>query len=329
MALLLLSLTAAPTGAQSDASTGAYPLGTGLWRVTFFIRDNTELGGVVFNYSGHGSSIIEVPENGPVTGEWNLSLRSSPVGEVATANGAATGFVTGDPLTQSLEFDQVTVTDAQFGIEITLSADELPDAGAGSLAVTGSGCNAVTGAWLIPFNGVFLRGSFIAQPLGTGVPLDQADLREEGQRLIEAARDGSINVGELRAFLAAAELQMDGNTGRRNDCTGEQAELFATAGTLLLDSVLIEAGYAVDELSDADFMEFWGLVLRSGLLLISDEARLTWEFELFERIGDAEVFGTIDDWRFWQPIAAQYGQDASAAAMARRICEEEGGGGCE
>ena len=123
-ALLLVSAVVAagaPSGAQ-DGDGRAYALGDGQWRAVFFIRTDVELAGVDFNYNGHGSAIIDM-SGGEAEGEWNLSLRTNVLGEPASANAVATGTLTGDGLVQDLPLDQVTATDAQFGIEITMTGE--------------------------------------------------------------------------------------------------------------------------------------------------------------------------------------------------------------
>lgn len=329
-ALLLVSAivaASAPSGAQ-DGDGRAYALGDGQWRAVFFIRTDVELGGVDFNYNGHGSAIIDM-SGGEAQGEWNMSLRTVVVGESASANAVATGTVTGDGLVQDLALDQVTATDAQFGIEITMTADDFAlqgiDSGAGSLVMLGRSCNAATAAWQIPFNGTTLGGDAIIEPLRPGSVDSQADLREEGLELIEQARVGNVDPSALGSYVARAESQMNG-TLRRDDCLPEDAAVFAHAGAVLLATVLTETGYALGDASDEEFLDLFTIAVRSGVFLVSGDAQLRWEFEFLNRASGVLGSEDLEDLRFWQAASQQFGYDDSADALAREICRLEGGG---
>lgn len=315
---LLIAATVPPAGSQ-----GRLGLGEGLWRVVFFYQAQNELGGVDIDYSAHGSAVLDVAE-GSTTGEWNLSVRSQILGTNATSNAVAIGAARGDSISQDLELTEVTVTDASVGLTVTFRADELPDAGAGSFVATGSGCSAVTGTWLIPFSDQLLRGEFIAQRLGTGGAATDADFRDEGLRLIEDARSGTIDAGALRAFIERAELGSEA-TARDSGCEGDSARLFGTAATLMLDTVLVETGYAARDLDDAAFVDFYRVVLRSGLFEVYPDTRLTWEFDLLQRLADAITSDDPADWSYWLPVARQLGEDEAAIELAQNICEEQGG----
>lgn len=321
-AVMIASLTA-PAGGQA----GTPALGDGLWRVVFFLDQRATLGGVEFDYTGHGSSIIEI-NDAVATGEWNLSLSTVVVGENATSTGVALGTVSGSPILQELNFDTITVTDATFGIEITLTADELPDSGAGTLLPTGRGCSALTGDWIIPFNDQTLEGQFIAQRLGADGGETDADLRDSGLDLIEQARTGTIDVNALRAFIARAEAGSEA-TARDDGCSVEVAGIFGTAATLLINSVLVETGFATTDLDDAEFMEFYRVALRSGLFEMYPETLLTWDFGLRNRLSAA--IGSEDPavWRFWLPIARQVGDEVASRELAINICRERGDFFCE
>ena len=322
-AAVMIASMAAPAGGQA----GGPVLGDGLWRVVFFLEQRATLGGVEFDYSGHGSSIIDMT-GGSASGEWNLSLSTVVVGESATSNGVAIGTVSGDGVEQVLDFTSITVTEATFGIAVTITADELPVSGGGSFTATGRGCSALTGEWVIPFNDQQLEGQFIAQRIGAEGGETDADMRDEGLELIEQARNGTINVGALRAFIQQAERGSEA-TGRDDGCNDETARVFGTAATLLLNSVLVQTGYAATDLDDAQFMEFYRVALRSGLFEMYPETRLTWEFGLLNRL--AAAVGSEDPavWRFWLPVARQLGEEEAAAALAQNICDERGDFYCE
>lgn len=320
---LLFASAAAPAGSQA----GNPVLGDGQWRVVFFIEQAAVLGGINIEYRGHGSSLIAM-NGGNATGEWNLSLTTVVTATTATSNGVAIGTVSGNGVEQTLDFTSMTVTDATFGVTVTFTADELPVSGGGTLRPLGRGCSAITGVWFIPFNDQTLEGTFIAQRLGAGGGETDADLRDNGLALIEDARNGTINVGALRDFVAQAERGSEA-TARDSGCGSDTARIFGNAATMLLNSVLVEAGYATEDLSDADFMEFYRVALRSGLYEMYPDTYLTWEFALLNRLADAIRSDDIAVWRFWLPIARQLGEDEAAIELATRICMEEGHFGCD
>ncbi len=320
---VMIASVAAPAGGQA----GSPVLGDGLWRVVFFLEQRATLGGVEFDYSGHGSSIINVT-GGEATGEWNLTLTTVVVGSNATSNGVAVGTVIGSGAQQVLEFSTITVTDATLGITITVTADELPESGGGTFTPTGRGCSALTGDWVIPFNDQSLEGQFIAQRLGAEAGETDADMRDAGLDLIEQARNGVIDAASLRAFIQQAESGSEA-TARDEGCNDETARVFGTAATLLLNTVLVETGYAASDLEDAEFVEFYRIVLRSGLFETHPDTRLTWEFGLLNRLAAAISSEDPAVWRFWLPIARQLGEDEAAAELARNICEERGDLFCE
>ena len=322
VAILMASMTV-PAGSQA----GTPVLGDGTWRVVFFLQQQASLGGVEFDYSGHGSSIIDVT-SGTASGEWNLSLTTVVVGENATSNGVANGTISGTAGEQVLDFSSITVTDATFGITITLGADELPANGGGTFTPTGRGCSALTGDWVIPFNDQQLEGTFIAQRMGAGGGETDADLRDEGLAIIEQARAGAVDVTTLQAFINRAEQGSEA-TARDEGCDLATARIFGNAATVLLNTVLIEVGYAVDAIPDADFIQFYQVVIRSGLFETEPDTRLTWEFEVLNRLGAA--IGSDDPavWRFWLPIARQIGETEAAIELAQNICRDSGHFGCE
>lgn len=320
---MLIASIAAPAGGQA----GNPVLGDGLWRVVFFIDQAAVLGGVDVEYRGHGSSVIEI-NDGSASGEWNLSLTSVVTATTSTSNGVAIGTVSGDAVEQTLDFSSMTVTDATFGITVTFTADELPVSGGGTLRPLGRGCDAITGVWFIPFNDQTLEGQFIAQRLGAGGGETDADLRDTGLALVEDARSGTIDVSALRAFVAQAERGSEA-TARDSGCGTESARIFGTAATMLLNTVLVETGYATDDLSDAEFVEFYRVVLRSGLFETFPDTYLTWEFGLLNRLAAAIRSEDPADWRFWLPIARQLGEEEAASELARNICDDRGDLYCE
>lgn len=321
-ALMIASLTA-PAGGQA----GNPVLGDGLWRVVFFLEQQAVLGGVDIEYRGHGSSVIEI-NDGSASGEWNLSLTSFVVATTSTSNGVAIGTVSGDAVEQVLDFTSISVTDAALGINLTFTADELPPTGGGTLRPLGRGCSAITGVWFIPFNDQLLEGQFIAQRLGADGGATDADLRDTGLELIEAARNGTIDVGSLRNFVAAAERGSEA-TARDDGCGAETARIFGSAATMLLNSVLVETGFAADDLEDAEFMEFYRVAVRSGLFETSPDTYLTWEFGLLNRLAAAVGSEDPDQWSFWLPIARQLGEEEAATALALNICDARGDLFCE
>lgn len=322
-AAVMIASMAAPAASQA----GSPVLGDGLWRVVFFLDQRASLAGTEFDYTGHGSSIIQITD-GSASGEWNLSLSTVVIGTNSTSTGVAIGTVAGNALEQELEFDRITVTDATFGITITLTAEELPVSGGGTFTPTGRGCSALTGEWIIPFNDQQLEGQFIAQRLGAGGGETDADLRDTGIELIEQARTGTIDVGALRAFIQRAEAGSEA-TARDDGCDAETAGVFGTAATLLVNSVLVETGFATTDLDDAEFMEFYRAALRSGLFEMYPETRLTWGSGLRNRLSAA--IGSDDPavWRFWLPIARQLGDEVASRELAINICRERGDFFCE
>lgn len=326
-ALLATAVMVASMAAPAAGQAGSPVLGDGLWRVVFFLDQRATLAGTEFDYTGHGSSIIQVTD-GSASGEWNLSLSTVVIGTNSASNGVAIGTVSGNALEQVLDFDTVTVTDATFGITVTLTAEELPVSGGGTLTPTGRGCSALTGEWIIPFNDQQLEGQFIAQRLGTGGGETDADLRDTGLGLIEQARTGTIDASALSEFIRQAEAGSEA-TARDDGCDAETAGIFGTAATLLVNSVLVEAGFATTDLDDAEFMEFYRAALRSGLFEMYPETRLTWGSGLRNRL--AAAIGSDDPavWTFWLPIARQLGDEVASRELAINICRERGDFFCE
>lgn len=318
-------ITSVVTPAASQA--GSPVLGDGLWRVVFFLDQKASLSGVNFQYSGHGSSIVQMAD-GSASGEWNLSLTTVVLDSNSTANGVALGTISGTGSELVLDFSTITVTEASVGLTITLDADDLPPTGGGRLNMSGRGCSAITGDWTIPFNDTQLEGEFIAQRLGADGGETDADLRDDGLALIEQARLGIVDVSALGAFVERAEQGSEA-TARDDGCSLEASRIFGTAATLLLNTVLTETGYAADDLADAEFMDVYRLVLRSGLFETDPEVRLTWGHGLLSRLAKAVGSDDPADWRFWLPIAEQLGEDGVAQSLRQRICDERGDLFCE
>lgn len=316
-ALIIVSVIT-PAGSQA----GSPVLGDGLWRVVFFLDQTANLGGVNFQYSGHGSAIVEM-RDGSASGEWNLSLTTVVQDSNSTANGVAIGTISGTGSELVLDFTTITVTDSSIGLTVTMGADELPATGGGQLAMSGRGCSAITGGWTIPFNDTQLEGEFIAQRLGADGGETDADLRDDGLALIEQARSGIVDVFALSAFVQRAEQGSEA-TARDDGCSLETSRIFGTAATLLLRTVLTEAGYAAADLSDEAFMTLYRLVLRSGLFETDPEVRLTWQNDLFGRLANAVGSEDPAVWRFWLPVAEQLGEERAALSLNQNICDERG-----
>lgn len=325
--LLAIAIVIASTAVPASSQAGSPVLGDGTWRIVFFLEQRASLAGVEFDYSGHGSAIVDVGD-GSASGEWNLSLSTVVVGEAATSNGVANGTISGTGAEQVLDFSGITVTDAQFGITITLGPDDLPTSGGGTFTPTGRGCSAITGKWVIPFNDQQLEGTFIAQRLGAGGGETDADLRDDGIELIEQAQAGSVDISALQRFIQRAEQGSEA-TARDEGCDLQTSRIFGNAATVMLNTVLVEVGYSADALDDSTFIEFYRVVLRSGLFETEPDTRLTWEFGLLNRLGQAISSDDPAVWRFWLPIARQLGETEAAAEMARNICRDGGHFGCE
>ena len=315
-ALAALVVPAAPVDAQGQG------FGQGNWRVVFYYQAETVLAGEDVYYTGHGSMFLNVAGT-EASGEWNLSLDTVVLSVGAPAHADAVGTIEGPSTRPVLPLDQVTVTEPTIGMTLTFTAEELPPSGIGELLVTGSGCNALTGKWLIPFQDTVLEGEFIAEPLGASEPSPQADLRDEGLALIENARNGVIDSSALAAFVARAEAEAGVATTRRGDCTGETARMYGTSALLLLDAVLKASGYALDGADDDTFVELYVLAVRSGYLETYPEIRSVWELELLSRLSQVMADGTLDDWKYWLPIAELLGEERAAAILHELICEEE------
>ena len=327
LVLILAAATMLASVATPAGSQGGPTLGDGQWRVVFFLEQRANLGGVDFDYSGHGSAFVALAD-GSASGEWNLSLATQVVGTNGLANGEAIGTVSGDSTELVLDFTSITATDASIGMSVTFTADELPPTGGGRLVPGSIGCSAVIGDWTIPFNDTQLEGEFIAQRLGVDGGETDADLRDTGLDLIEQARAGTIDVTALRSFIQQAESGSE-ETARADGCSDEMSRTFGTAATLLLNAVLVETGYAATDLDDAAFMEFYRVVLRSGLFEMYPDTRLTWEFGLLQRLADAISSEEPRVWRFWLPIAEQLGEVEAAETLTRLICDERGDLHCE
>lgn len=307
---------------QEPADAQDLGFGEGAWRVVFFYQAETELGGEIVLYSGHGSMFLDV-RGSEASGEWNLSLDTLVLSVGAAAHANANGAIEGPRTRPLLPLDQVTVTEPSIGMTMTFTAAELPTSGIGELQVTGSGCNALTGKWLIPFQDNELKGEFIAEPLGEGEPSPQADLRDDGLTLIENARNGEIDPAALAAFIARAEADAGVATFRRGDCTGTTARMYGTSSLLLLDAVLKASGYSLEDADDDSFVSLYRLAVRSGFLEVYPEVRNIWELQLLSRLSRVIADGTLDDWKYWLPVAAMLGEDRAAQILQGLICEEE------
>ncbi len=314
-ALAALVVPAAPVDAQGQG------FGQGNWRVVFYYQAETVLAGEDVYYTGHGSMFLNVAGT-EASGEWNLSLDTVVLSVGAPAHADAVGTIEGPSTRPVLPLDQVTVTEPTIGMTLTFTAEELPPSGIGELLVTGSGCNALTGKWLIPFQDTVLEGEFIAEPLGASEPSPQADLRDEGLALIENARNGVIDSSALAAFVARAEAEAGVATTRRGDCTGETARMYGTSALLLLDAVLKASGYALDGADDDTFVQLYRVALRSGLFDFNPSARITWEFELLQRLADAINDDEPRVWRYWLPVAREFGEVEAEAVLEKNICLE-------
>lgn len=307
---------------QQPADAQDMRFGQGNWRVLFFYQDETELAGELVSYSGHGSMFLNVVGS-EASGEWNLSLDSTILDVGAPTHADAVGTIEGPRSRPVLPLEHVTVTEPSIGMTISFTADELPTSGIGELVVAGGGCNALTGDWLIPFQDNILEGNFIAEPLGSAEPSAQADLRDDGLTLIEDAKSGVIDPGALAAFVAAAEEQANRGTARRDDCEGATARMYGTAATLLLDAVLKASAYALEDADRETFVDLYLVAVRSGFLEVYPGVRDVWELQLLSRLSRVMADGTLDDWKFWLPVAAMLGEDRAAATLQQLICDEE------
>lgn len=314
LAVVLLGL---PAASPAPAQEGE--LADGNWRGSLSYTGNAELGGVGVHYDAHGSFVMNVA-SGRASGEWNLQVTSAIQGTTGVATATAIGTIDGSSISQELVFDRMTVVDPAFGITIEMSADELPVSGGGSLLVLNDSCNTISGSWTIPFNDSSLFGEFIAEPLVPGSASTQADLQEEGLRLIQQAADGVISPGELSSFIARAEAQAAGTTFRREGCDAETAYRFSNAATTLLDAVLVQSGFALDDADDSTFVALYRVGLRSGLFDFNPSARITWEFQLLQRLADAINSEEPSEWRFWLPVAREFGEPEAEAALEKNLC---------
>lgn len=280
--------------------------------------------------TAHGAFDIAVGPAG-TDGLWNLQVSSILLEEAsASAIAIATGDVLGGRTTSTLEFGSMTVrAGGILSDPITFTADDLPDPGAGSIAVTGGGCNAITGTWIIPFDGELLMGDFVAQPRSAaGSPsTSAADFHTDAVGLIDDITTGAFDGERLLSLLAEAERIAADTTLRRSGCSAETAYLFSNAATALIDTVLAVAAVNIGLASDEVFLNLYRAGIRTGAFDFNSGLETSWKWELSSRLANAVSAGSRPEWEFWLPVAREYGYESNERALAELIEDDNNRGG--
>ncbi len=314
LGLVTTAVPVHPAGSHQPAAVG---FTDGEWVGSFSYLGSAELGGVPVRYRSTGTFGL-VSSAGGTTGLWDLYVSTLIEGGVAT--GAAGGPLEGDDIvTATLELDSVTATDALTGMEITFTADELPEAGAGMIVADSTSCNALSGRWEIPFSGTVLEGSFVAnRTVGDSAGPAWQRFQQAGLDLLTRIDDGEVPVNEIRAYLREAELIMGDTTERDESCDAETFFRFNTAALALGDAMVIAVGSRVGDLTDDELIEMTRMGWRSGAFL-TPEAAFPYEAELDGRMVAPIAAEDLEAMLYWLPVAREFGRDSIAEALEQAI----------
>ncbi len=314
LAFAIAAMTAAPAGSQGSA----VGFSEGRWIGSFSYLGTTELGGVPVRYRGMGTFEL-VSSDGGTTGLWDMNLVSLIDGGVA--NAIAGGPAEGDMGSVVLELDSVTAKDALTGMEITLTAAELPESGAGFLEPDSNLCGALSGVWEIPFTGFLLEGSFIANRTADGTmgPAWQS-LQQKGLDLLGRIDDGEVPIDEIRSYLQDAESVMGDTTTRDETCDEETYHRFNTAALALGDAMVSALASRLEDLTDDQLLEVTRMGYRSGAFLAPDLA-FPYETALGMRMTTALADEDLPLMEYWLPVAREFGRDNIARNLANAIEE--------
>ncbi len=314
MAFAIAAMTAAPAGSQGSV----VGFTDGRWIGSFSYLGVTELGGVPVQYRAIGTFEL-VSSDGGTTGLWDMNLVSLIDGGVA--NAIAGGPAEGDIGIVVLELDEVTAKDALTGMEITMTAAELPDSGAGMLEADSTLCGALSGIWEIPFSGFVLEGSFTANRTADGTmgPVWQA-LQQKGLDLLGQIDDGEVPIDEIRSYLEDAESVMGATTTRDETCDDETFYRFNTAALALGDAMVGAIASRLDDLTDDQLLEMNRMGWRSGAFLAQDLA-FPYQTALDLRMTAALADEDLVAMEYWLPVAREFGRDNIARNLANAIEE--------
>jgi len=316
VALALATVVSSPAGGQEPESAG---FAEGRWVGSFSYIGTQELGGLPVRYRAVGTFEL-VSGGGETTGLWDLYLLSLIEG--AVANGIAGGPVDGDGIVQAtLELDTVTATDALTGLEITMTADDLPDSGAGWLTATSTQCGALSGRWEVPLGGALLDGAFVAnRTVGGAVGTAWQRFQQDGLNLLTRIDDGEVPLDAIRLYLTEAEQVMGDTTERDETCDRETFGRFNTAALALGDAMVGALASRLDELSDDELLEVTRMGWRSGAFL-SPELALPFHTALDLRMTASLAKGDLGEMEYWLPVARELGRDVIAQNLQTAIEE--------
>lgn len=291
----------------------------GRWIGSFSYLGTQELGGVPVRYRATGTFEL-VSDGDGTTGLWDLYLVSTIDGGVA--NATAGGSSEGDNIEEvTLELDEVTAKDALTGLEITLTAAELPDSGAGFLIADSTQCNALSGIWEIPFTPALLEGAFVAnRTVGEGAGSAWQRFQQDGLDLLTQIDDGEVPIEAIRAYLRDAESVMGDTTERDETCDAETFSRFNTAALALGDAMVSALTSRIDDLGDDELVEVVRMGWRSGAFIDPDLA-FPYEAALDLRMTAALGEEDLEAMEYWLPVARELGRDVIAQNLETAIEE--------
>jgi hypothetical protein len=236
-------------------------------------------------------------------------------------NAVAGGSAEGEGIDNvTLDLSEVTATDSLTGLSITLSGDEIPNSGAGTLTVDSTGCGALSGTWGLPFNGTVLTGSFIANRAIDGdVGTAWQRLQQQGlDLLISIDEGGPVPVDRIRLYMADAEAVMGSTTERDSTCDEATFRRFNTAALSLGDAMVSALIARIPELSDDELLEVTRMGYRSGAFVAPDLA-YPFEVALALRMTSALTEGNLTEMEYWLPVAVEFGKNELAQNLADAI----------
>jgi hypothetical protein len=315
-AALALS-TISPTSASGRAAP-TVGFTDGQWVGSFSYLGTAELGGVPVRYRASGTFEL-VSGTGGTTGLWDVFL-------VTVIEGSVTNAVAGGPAegegieSVALVLDEVTATDSLTGLSVTLSGEEIPNSGAGSLTVDSTGCGALSGLWELPFNGTVLTGSFIANRSATGgFGTQWQRLQQYGLDLLTSIDEGGpLPIETIRLYLADAEAVMGGTTERDSNCDEATFGRFNTAALSLGDAMISALIARIPELTDDELLEVTRMGYRSGAF-VNEDLAYPFEIALTLRMTTALTEGDLEEMEYWLPVALEWGNDELARNLAEAI----------
>jgi hypothetical protein len=321
VAVALLGLASATVTATPASGQAGRPVGftDGRWFGSFNFLGTQELSGIPVRYRATGTFELVSSDDG-TTGLWDMFLVSLIDGGVANAD--AGGSAEGEGIVDvALSLDEVTAKDALTGLEITLSGDEIPNSGAGTLTADSLACEALSGTWEIPFAGTVLEGSFVAnRDVGGGAGPAMQRLQQAGLDLLTSIDEGEVPIEAIRLFLGDAESVMGDSTERDDTCDEETFARFSTAALALGTAMVSALASRLDDLSDDELIEVTRMGWRSAAFLDRDLA-FPYEAALDLRMTAALREDDLEEMEYWLPVARELGRDVIAQNLENAIEE--------